>query len=118
MTVVAAMPFLCHGGCMDAMEGNRHHHGHHGHAEAGHRHEPHASRPARVRHRLAHLVRPHSHESVDKVDTAMETSREGMRTLWLSLAVLGATTVIQAVIVALSGRSPCSATRSTTPPTH
>lgn len=103
MTVVAAMPFLCHGGCMDAMEGNRHHHGHHGHAEAGHRHEPHASRPARVRHRLAHLVRPHSHESVDKVDTAMETSREGMRTLWLSLAVLGATTLIQAVIVALSG---------------
>lgn len=33
----------------------------------------------------------------------MATSREGMRTLWLSLAVLGVTTVVQAVIVSLSG---------------
>ncbi|WP_372477926.1 cation diffusion facilitator family transporter [Streptomyces barringtoniae] len=56
-----------------------------------------------MRHQLAHLVTPHSHEAMDKVDSAMETSREGMRTLWLSLAVLGATTVVQAVIVAVSG---------------
>jgi cation diffusion facilitator family transporter len=40
---------------------------------------------------------------MDKVDPAMETSREGMRTLWLSLGILGLTTVIQAVIVAVSG---------------
>lgn len=33
----------------------------------------------------------------------METSRDGMRTLWISLAVLGFTTAVQAVIVALSG---------------
>ncbi len=33
----------------------------------------------------------------------MEASRQGMRTLWLSLAVLGATAVVQAVIVAMSG---------------
>lgn len=33
----------------------------------------------------------------------MEASRDGMRTLWISLAVLGATTAVQAVIVALSG---------------
>jgi cation diffusion facilitator family transporter len=57
----------------------------------------------RHRHRLAHLVRPHSHEAVDRIDPAMETSREGIRTLWISLAVLGLTTVVQAVIVALSG---------------
>ncbi|WKU42947.1 cation diffusion facilitator family transporter [Streptomyces sp. VNUA116] len=56
-----------------------------------------------MRHQRAHLVTPHSHEAMDKVDAAMETSREGMRTLWLSLAVLGATTVVQAVIVAVSG---------------
>ncbi|GAA0656942.1 cation diffusion facilitator family transporter [Streptomyces thermocarboxydovorans] len=37
------------------------------------------------------------------MDSAMETSREGMRTLWISLAVLGITTVVQAMIVALSG---------------
>nr|WP_240509787.1 cation diffusion facilitator family transporter [Streptomyces malaysiense] len=40
---------------------------------------------------------------MDKVDSAMETSREGMRTVWLCLGILGATTVIQAVIVAISG---------------
>ena len=33
----------------------------------------------------------------------METSREGIRTLWISLATLGATAAVQAVIVALSG---------------
>ncbi|MEU1041483.1 cation diffusion facilitator family transporter [Streptomyces sp. NPDC005907] len=86
------------------MEGNQHthtHDHHHDHAEEGHGQE--ISRLARVRHRVAHLARPHSHEAADKVDAAMETSREGMRTLWISLAVLGVTTVVQAVIVALSG---------------
>jgi cation diffusion facilitator family transporter len=58
---------------------------------------------SRLRHGLAHLVTPHSHEAVDKVDSAMETSREGMRTLWLSLLILGVTTVLQAIIVVLSG---------------
>ncbi|MFF3851105.1 cation diffusion facilitator family transporter [Streptomyces sp. NPDC002328] len=77
------------------MEGNRHTHAHDRHHEG--------SRAARLRHRLAHLARPHRHEAADKVDAVMETSREGMRTLWISLAVLGATAVVQAVIVALSG---------------
>lgn len=40
---------------------------------------------------------------MDKVDAAMETSREGLRTLWLSLGILGLTSVIQLVVVALSG---------------
>ncbi|WP_106433075.1 cation diffusion facilitator family transporter [Streptantibioticus cattleyicolor] len=76
-------------------------HGHHGPGHgSGHRH---GGRWRRVRHRIAHLVTPHSHRTVDKVDAAMETSRVGMRTLWLSLGVLGATAVAQGVIVALSG---------------
>jgi cation diffusion facilitator family transporter len=37
------------------------------------------------------------------VDTAMEASAEGMRALWISLGVLGATALIQAVVVAMSG---------------
>ncbi|WP_327369066.1 cation diffusion facilitator family transporter [Streptomyces sp. NBC_01217] len=81
------------------MEANRHtrpHSHHHSHGTA-------RSRISRLRHQFAHLVTPHSHEAKDKVDTAMATSREGMRTLWLSLAVLGVTTVVQAVIVSLSG---------------
>ncbi|MFK0194735.1 cation diffusion facilitator family transporter [Kitasatospora sp. NPDC090308] len=69
-----------------------HQHGHgHGHARA------------RLRHRLAHLLRPHSHDAADRVDAAMESSAEGLRTLWVSLLVLGATAAAQAVIAALSG---------------
>ncbi|MEU7553679.1 cation diffusion facilitator family transporter [Streptomyces sp. NPDC044571] len=56
-----------------------------------------------MRHRLAHLLVPHRHEVTDKVDAAMESSREGMRTLWLSLGVLGLTTCVQAAVVAVSG---------------
>lgn len=77
------------------MEGNRSTHAHH------HHHDHH--RGGGLRHRPGHLLRPHGHEAADKVDAAMEASREGMRTLWTSLAVLGVTTVVQAVIVALSG---------------
>ncbi|MGN9793728.1 cation diffusion facilitator family transporter [Streptomyces sp. NPDC054847] len=89
------------------MAGIRHTHpnGHHHHGGDHEHHGGHDHGPVRggARHRLAHLLRPHSHESGDKVDAAMETSRDGMRTLWISLVVLGATTVVQAVIVALSG---------------
>ncbi|WP_243717295.1 cation diffusion facilitator family transporter [Actinomadura darangshiensis] len=49
------------------------------------------------------MVRPHSHEAADKVDAAAESSAEGMRALWISLGVLGLTTLVQAVIVAWSG---------------
>ncbi|ADI03598.1 cation efflux system protein [Streptomyces bingchenggensis BCW-1] len=49
------------------------------------------------------MVKPHSHEAADKVDSAMESSAEGMRALWLSLAILGATAVFQTVVVLISG---------------
>ncbi|MBA4865801.1 cation diffusion facilitator family transporter [Streptomyces sp. PSKA54] len=86
-----------------------HSHEHAGRYEHGHsdeharRHEHGGRRWARLRHRLAHLVTPHSHEAADKVDSAMESSAAGMRTLWISLAVLGATACLQGVVVALSG---------------
>jgi cation diffusion facilitator family transporter len=57
----------------------------------------------RLRHRLTHLVLPHSHASADVVDAALESSRDGMRTLGRSVLVLGLTTAAQAVIVLLSG---------------
>ncbi|MFD0683697.1 cation diffusion facilitator family transporter [Actinomadura fibrosa] len=53
--------------------------------------------------RLLHTLRPHAHEHADKVDSALEASAEGMRALWISLAGLGATTLIQAGVYALSG---------------
>ena len=49
-------------------------------------------------HRLRHLVAPHSHDSADKVDSALESSRDGLRALWLSLAGLGLTAALQAVV--------------------
>jgi cation diffusion facilitator family transporter len=78
------------------------------HPQADHRHDHgdghrHGHGNGGLRGRITHLVRPHSHEAADKVDVAMETSREGMRALWVSLAGLGLTTVVQAVVVALSG---------------
>lgn len=63
----------------------------------------HHERWSHRRHRLAHLLKPHSHESAQKADSALESSAEGMRALWLSLAVLGATAVLQAAVVLLSG---------------
>jgi cation diffusion facilitator family transporter len=57
----------------------------------------------RLRHRLSHRLVPHTHDAASKVDAALESSRQGMRALWISLAGLGVTAVIQAVIVAVSG---------------
>ena len=48
--------------------------------------------------RLRHALRPHSHDAADKVDAAMQASAEGMRALWVSLAVLGGTALLQAEI--------------------
>jgi len=52
---------------------------------------------------LRHILRPHSHEPADQVDAAIEASAEGMRVLWISLAVLGVTALIQAAGTVLSG---------------
>ncbi|KND36032.1 cation diffusion facilitator family transporter [Streptomyces acidiscabies] len=75
----------------------QHHQGH----EHPHGHEHAHPRP--LRHRLAHLLRPHSHETADKLDPALESSARGMRALWISLAILGATALTQAAVVAVSG---------------
>ena len=76
----------------------------HGHKhQQGHGRKQNGGRTTGLRHRVGHMLVPHSHDTGDKVDAAMETSREGIRTLWISLATLGATAVVQAVIVALSG---------------
>jgi cation diffusion facilitator family transporter len=56
-----------------------------------------------LRHRLAHRLRPHSHDTADKIDAALESSRIGMRALWISLLILGATAALQAVIAVWSG---------------
>src|SRR5213079_907977 len=75
-------------------DGDHHHNGDHGHDHA---------HGYGVVGRLRHLVRPHSHEAADKVDAAMEASAAGIRALWISLAVLGGTAVLQAAVVGVSG---------------
>ncbi|MFF7353576.1 cation diffusion facilitator family transporter [Streptomyces filipinensis] len=85
--------------------GHAHDHGpDHGHAHGhGHAHHEGRTRTAGLRHRLAHLLTPHSHDSAERLDPAMEASARGMRALWVSLAVLGATALTQAAVVAVSG---------------
>jgi cation diffusion facilitator family transporter len=82
--------------------------GHHadspGHSSPGHSpgHE-HRRGWAALWHGVAHVLVPHGHESADKVDPVMETSAAGMRTLWISLTVLGLTAALQAIVVVVSG---------------
>jgi cation diffusion facilitator family transporter len=49
------------------------------------------------------LFHTHSHDPGDAVDSALESTAEGVRAVKTSLAVLGATAVAQAVIVAFTG---------------
>ncbi|MFI6318034.1 cation diffusion facilitator family transporter [Nonomuraea sp. NPDC050556] len=53
--------------------------------------------------KLKHALTPHSHDSADKTDAALESSARGMRVLAISFAVLTLTAALQAVVVAFSG---------------
>ncbi|WP_199746578.1 cation diffusion facilitator family transporter [Amycolatopsis sp. WAC 01416] len=53
--------------------------------------------------RLRHLLTPHSHDSADRVDTALETSKRGVRTLIWSFIALFVTAVAQLVLVLITG---------------
>nr|WP_245862678.1 cation diffusion facilitator family transporter [Sanguibacter antarcticus] len=46
---------------------------------------------------------PHSHDAADSIDDALEASAQGIRTVKISLVVLGTTAVAQLGIVAISG---------------
>ena len=74
-------------------------HGGHGHGH-GHGHEE----PRSVLGRVRDLVRGHSHDATATVDSAM-ASRDGMRAIAVSFAVLVVTALVQAVVVVLTGSS-------------
>lgn len=85
---------------------HRHDHDHEqspGHVQ-GHNHGPdghtHASG---FRAWLAHLFVPHSHDSADSIDAALESSTQGIRAVKISLAGLGLTAIFQLLIVLISG---------------
>ncbi|WP_262491048.1 cation diffusion facilitator family transporter, partial [Mycobacterium simiae] len=52
---------------------------------------------------LREVLTPHSHDVVDSIDNAMVSSAAGIRAVKISLLVLGATALIQVIIVAISG---------------
>lgn len=82
-----------------------HDHDHpHGHEpdHADHDH-PHDHGHSGLRGWLRHVFVPHSHDTAEKVDDALEASAQGIRAVKFSLLALGATAVLQLVIVAVSG---------------
>lgn len=49
------------------------------------------------------IFKPHSHDAADSIDSALESSAEGIRALKISLLVLLATAVAQMIVVVLTG---------------
>ena len=79
-----------------------HDHDVHDRGAGGHEHGSH-EHPGGLRGLVGGLLRPHSHDAADSFDDALTASREGMRTLGVSLAGLAVTAVVELVIVAVSG---------------
>ncbi len=89
-----------------------HDHDHHDHDHAGHDHTGHghdhdhehrAGWWGTARHTVSELVGGHSHDAADQVDEALEADARGRRALWLSLAALAVTAVLQGVVVVFTG---------------
>ncbi|MDW5614467.1 MULTISPECIES: cation diffusion facilitator family transporter [Mycolicibacterium] len=74
-----------------------HHHDHDHPHDHGH---PHGGK---LRTAIREVFAPHSHDASDSIDDALESSAAGIRAVKISLLVLGATTVGQLAIVAVSG---------------
>lgn len=80
---------------------HEHEHGHgHGH---GHEHEHEHEQGSGWWGRLTHTVTPHSHDSADSVDSALESSARGIRAVKISLVGLGITALLQLIVVLVSG---------------
>lgn len=76
----------------------------HGEGHGGsHEHDRSPGGRRTLRDRLFHVVRPHSHDATDSIDSALESSAQGIRAVKISLVVLGVTSVAQLAVVAISG---------------
>jgi cation diffusion facilitator family transporter len=73
-------------------------------SEHGHPHShPHPHHHGGLLARVRHAVGPHSHDHDRAADPVLQSSAEGLRALWISLAALAATALGQAAVVVLSG---------------
>ena len=82
-----------------------HHHRHdHAHVHVNDRGAGGSPRWSRALHEAGEMLGlGHSHDSADRIDTALENDAAGRRALLISLAALAATAALQAAVVALSG---------------
>lgn len=77
-----------------------HDHDHHGH---DHDHDHHRRGHGGFWHAAKGVVRPHSHDAGDSIDSALEASEQGIRAVKLSLVLLMLTALAQLVVVGFSG---------------
>jgi cation diffusion facilitator family transporter len=84
---------------VDHDHGDAHHAGHsHGPGD-GHDHE----HPSGLKGFVLSLFRPHSHDAADSVDSALESSTQGIRAVKISLVALGVTAIAQLIVVLITG---------------
>jgi len=90
---------------------NDHDHGEHRHDPDGHEHDHphdhddghgHAHRGG-LRGVIGEIFRPHSHDAADSIDTALEATDRGIRAVKISFGGLLVTSLIQLVIVVVTG---------------
>lgn len=88
----------------DHHEHDQHGHEHdHGHREHDHDHPHDHHHGSGVWARIKHTLIPHAHDANEAIQTAEESSQQGIRTAWIGLAGMMATALLQIVIVAISG---------------
>ena len=80
----------------------RHQEHDHDHVHRHHDHGGDHSYPTGFKGFVYGLFVPHSHDAADSIDDAMEANSSGIRALKISLLILLATTVLQAVVVVFS----------------
>src|SRR3954464_2539721 len=72
--------------------------------EMGHQHHDHDhDHRGGLRGWLSGLAHPHSHDAADSVDSALESSAQGIRAVKISLVGLALTAALQMLVVAVSG---------------
>jgi cation diffusion facilitator family transporter len=89
----------------EAQGDHGHEHGGHGHDHGDHDHDhehEHEHRGGLIGF-LRGLVAPHSHDSFDSLDTALESSSKGIRAVKISLVALMVTALFQVVLVIVTG---------------
>ncbi len=78
-----------------------HGHGDHGHGDGDHGHDDH-DHPTGLWGKVREVFAPHSHDAADSVDSELEASELGIRTLIISFGALAVTALLQLVVVLLS----------------